>query len=146
MLLFLSDLHLTDTTDRSTVDLTRLSEALDSLLSRAIQKKGVQEVTLVLLGDVFELLKSRAWRDRQLRPWEAVTAAHTRLVTEILDSIVEANLTFWEDLRRLNESYSLKLEFLPGNHDLYLNKAMGEQARRRFQDLLRRRHCPLPWT
>jgi UDP-2,3-diacylglucosamine pyrophosphatase LpxH len=136
MLLFLSDLHLTDTLDRSTIDLTRLSEALDHQLDYAVRKRGIREVTLVLLGDIFELLKSRLWLERGLRPWEAVTPAHVQLVGDVFEAVVGANRPFWEDLKRLCQDYPLKLEYLPGNHDLYINTPMGKQACRRFQELL----------
>lgn len=43
MLLFISDLHLTDTAARSTIDLTRIVEALEGQLIRAT-RKGIQEV------------------------------------------------------------------------------------------------------
>jgi UDP-2,3-diacylglucosamine pyrophosphatase LpxH len=135
MLLFISDLHLTDTAARSTIDLTRIVEALEGQLLRAT-RKGIQEVTLVLLGDIFELLKSRIWLDRALRPWEPLSADHVKAVADIFEAVYQANAVFLHEIRRLTEVYPLKLEYLPGNHDLYLNSDIGIQARRRLQELL----------
>ncbi|HVG09853.1 MAG TPA: hypothetical protein VNM67_19285 [Thermoanaerobaculia bacterium] len=139
MLLFISDLHLTDTADRSTVDLTRIAEALNGQLLRATRRKGIREVKLVLLGDIFELLKSRIWLDRGLRPWDRPTSAHVQAVADIFEAVLQANRPFLEDLCQLTQTYPVKLEYLPGNHDLYFNTEMGVQARRRLQELL-----PLP--
>jgi hypothetical protein len=59
-----------------------------------------------------------------------------QLVTEVFESVVQANGSFFDDLLRLTKSYPLKLEYLPGNHDLYLNTEFGAQARQRLQELL----------
>ena len=75
MHVFLSDLHLTDSDLGSPVvdaELKSFCEVtLASYCMQAMQRKRI--VTLVLLGDVVELLRSKKWAklwaDRQAAPW-----------------------------------------------------------------------------
>lgn len=129
MLLFLSDLHLADSTARSTIDLASLFHALDSSLKQAAERR-VEAAKLVLLGDIFEILKSKTWLASGLRPWETPTPAHGEVTRRILAATLQANERFLEGLSGLRARYSfLEILYLPGNHDLPLNTAMGEQAR-----------------
>jgi UDP-2,3-diacylglucosamine pyrophosphatase LpxH len=58
-------------------------------------------------------------------------------VEAIFDSIVSANDQFFEGLRNLAGSYpSLKLVYVPGNHDYVLNTSMGAAARGKLQGIL----------
>ncbi len=71
---FVSDLHLTDSDLGSPVvdaELKPFCEVTLASRMRAMQRKRI--VTLVLLGDVVELLRSKKWAklwaDRQAAPW-----------------------------------------------------------------------------
>jgi len=68
MLLFISDLHLPDNAGSTPLNLSVLLDRLDQMLTWA-RDKGVEETTLVLLGDIFELLKSESWLRTSARPW-----------------------------------------------------------------------------
>jgi UDP-2,3-diacylglucosamine pyrophosphatase LpxH len=135
MIVFLSDLHLTDELSSSTIDLPRLFEVLGDSFRRAADS-GAKDLHLVLLGDIFEMLKSKIWLESNLRPWEAATSAHVAAVAEIFSRIESANRDFFEGLQGLVRSHSVTLDYLPGNHDLVLNGAMGAVARARLQTLV----------
>lgn len=86
MLVFISDLHLSDGTTFESIDpeaFRVFAEDLHWMVGQACRHrtpeghthvKALQRVDLVLLGDVFDPLRSSAWTDRetnprQLRPW-----------------------------------------------------------------------------
>jgi len=132
MLAFLSDLHLTDEVSSSTIDLPRLFEVLDDTFRRGADN-GAKDLRLVLLGDIFEMLKSKVWLERELRPWEPATSAHAAAVTEIFSRIECANPCFFDGLGELARNWGVRFEYLPGNHDLLLNDEVGAGARQRMQ-------------
>jgi UDP-2,3-diacylglucosamine pyrophosphatase LpxH len=97
MLIFLSDLHLTDESVPSTIDLRRLLDSLRDCYQRAAAS-GIRTIQLVLLGDIFEMLKSAIWLDRHIRPWDDATPAHAAATDDILAAIVSANIDFLQGL------------------------------------------------
>ena len=129
MVILVSDLHLTDTPERSTFDVASFERTIDSLL-REPASQAASEIRLVLLGDVLEMLKSTAWLDRDVRPWEAPDARHVATVRAIVDRIVAANSDVFAVLRTLREKHPrLALTYVIGNHDRPLNTAMGTGSR-----------------
>lgn len=129
MVVLISDLHLADRTTRQTIDVRRLLAHLERVIHQA-HENGVRRLTLVLLGDIFEILKSTLWLQQNLRPWESCTVAHTEIVKEITQRIVLSNRSFFETLSRFMEKYRfLELVYIPGNHDRPLNTEMGVDAR-----------------
>ena len=132
MMIFLSDLHLTDTLDRPTGDSERLYLVLDRILQRATTK-GFESATIVFLGDLFDLLKSKLWWEEGVWPWEQSSPKRVQVVKTIFDRIVRANENFFETFRQLGTRYDfLDLRFIPGNHDRLLNTDMGLAARERL--------------
>jgi UDP-2,3-diacylglucosamine pyrophosphatase LpxH len=100
MLVFVSDLHLTDESFPPAVPVNRLTEAVDGILQRG-KVGGMTSATLVLLGDIFEIIKSPHWLTDHVRPRESVTEAHRKTVTKIYMSIVKANEPFFKWLETL---------------------------------------------
>lgn len=135
MLVFASDLHLTDTPERSSFSAHAFTRSIEELL-RFAPDDGIKEVRLVLLGDIFELLKSTKWLDRDVRPWEAATVTHRQTVREIFNGIVHANASLFRELERLRTDYGLTISYVPGNHDAPLNGPMGVGCRKRLRELL----------
>jgi UDP-2,3-diacylglucosamine pyrophosphatase LpxH len=136
MLLFASDLHLTDTAKRSSFSAAAFERALEEVL-RSATDDGIGDIRLVLLGDVFEILKSTEWLRANVRPWEKCTEAHRQTVTRIVQSIFEQNADFFAALQKLRTDYPpLKVTYLPGNHDAPLNTEMGNGCRARLRTLL----------
>src|SRR5580765_5622335 len=125
MLILLSDLHLADTVERSTINITRLLRRLEDIIKQAFGN-SVESITLILLGDIFEILKSKKWIEHQVRPWEASTLKHIRTVDSIFQSVLESNQEFFAGIGKLKRDYPfLRIEYIPGNHDRPMNTEMG---------------------
>jgi UDP-2,3-diacylglucosamine pyrophosphatase LpxH len=136
MIVLLSDLHLTDTVERSTINTSSLLQWLTDLAQRS-RVNGIDNLTLVLLGDIFELLKSRTWIEREVRPWQPPLQVHVESVLSIFESIVASNNLFFAGLRQLIKDYPfVHLKYVPGNHDWPLNTDMGRAARVRLREEL----------
>jgi len=142
MVILVSDLHLADTPNRATIDVKYFLRQITAIVERAAQN-GIKTCHLVLLGDIFEILKSERWIDQKVRPWEASTDEHVNTVASIFAAIDTCNEEFFEGLRTLlkRESPEMHLQYVPGNHDRPLNTEMGVRAREHFQRLV-----PLPYT
>lgn len=130
MIILVSDLHLSDDPARSTINVRRLLDHLTQLMADA-RGKGIREITLVLLGDIFEILRSEVWVERQARPWQACTAVHVDVVSDIVGRVIAANEIFFERLSGLVKASEgrLRLLYIPGNHDRLINTEMGAKAR-----------------
>ncbi len=115
MIVLVSDLHLTDTNERSTINIPYFLQRIKALVKQA-QDNGVERLTLVLLGDIFELLRSQEWIDHDVRPWETSTCQHIQTVYSIFESIVKSNYEFFEGLRNLAKTYPFfHIEYIPGH-------------------------------
>ncbi|HYI12076.1 MAG TPA: hypothetical protein VEK57_23690 [Thermoanaerobaculia bacterium] len=129
MLVLLSDLHLTDTPERSTFQVTSFERTMLAMLEEP-GSRAAEGVRLVLLGDVFEVLKSRVWLDAGTRPWEAPTELHRATVGKIVDRILAANSDFFAALGRIRDAHPrVAVTYVIGNHDWPLNTAMGTGSR-----------------
>jgi len=118
------------------MDVPRFLCCLRDVVERA-SRQGVRSLVVVLLGDVFEILKSKIWLTTTARPWQPSSKEHCDVVRTIFDSIVKVNQDFFEGLDSLGRSYSfLQIVYVPGNHDREMNSLMGEPSRRKFQALL----------
>ncbi|HVE70285.1 MAG TPA: hypothetical protein VNI54_02870 [Thermoanaerobaculia bacterium] len=132
MLLVVSDLHLTDAGSESTFR--------PDVFVRTIREaaRGARSVRLLLLGDIFEILKSRVWEKNGVRPWEKkCTVVHQATVTEIFDRTLQTNAGFFEALAQLRDELNMSIAYIPGNHDRPLNTEMGNGCRIRLRRLLK---------
>ena len=128
MLVFISDLHLAEEKVVSSINLDELSARLSRLVADAFES-GITSVRIVLLGDIFELLKSPRWIEGNLRPW-IMSAEVTKLVEELVNSVLAANPKFGSLLRNLKANYpNLDITYLPGNHDRLVNETTSTTAR-----------------
>lgn len=134
MIIIVSDLHLTDTIERSTLNEGSFFESLNHVVTDAVSK-GITDLRLVLLGDVFEILKSEKWLEAKVRPWEKSDSRHSVVVEKIFDGIISSNASVLQKLKKLSHDYKVRIQYVPGNHDLPLNTEMGEPARRRLREL-----------
>src|SRR5437868_7018044 len=117
MIILVSDLHLADTTKRKTINLSSLLGCLTAAVEQA-RDDGVQSMMIVLLGDIFEILKSTQWPRNGVRPWDsAIWQRHVDTVSAIFDAIVSCNEEFFTELNKLVEKHpALRLVYVPGNH------------------------------
>jgi UDP-2,3-diacylglucosamine pyrophosphatase LpxH len=130
MMIFVSDLHLTDDAARTTFDIDRFSAVVSSHVARA-RAQGIRNITVALIGDIFELLKSQRWLEAGVRPWEAITPLHVDTVRDIFSKVADHNTKFFAFLREL-VALDVKLAYIPGNHDRVINTPMGKEARARL--------------
>jgi hypothetical protein len=129
MLIVVSDLHLTDVAARSTFDALSFGHTLRSVVRVAAAERA-DEVRLILLGDVFEILKSTLWLERDVRPWERPTDRHRHTVAEIVRRILSVNRDFFSELNAIRgEHANVRLTYVIGNHDRPLNTEMGSGSR-----------------
>lgn len=119
MLIFVSDLHLVDHASRASFQSPPLFRALRSHL-RDVDTRA-DAVTLVLLGDIFELLKSDVWLHEKTRPWDQPGDKLSDAVVQIVRRIHVENGSFFEELQHLRTEFDIALEYLVGNHDGLLN-------------------------
>jgi len=110
MLAIISDLHLTDGTCLPTVDPSAFSFLAARLNEQAVRAswradgsyRPVERVDLLLLGDVLDIIASRRWRQRDIRPWDDHAApAFSETVGQIVSEILTHNEASLRMLRAL---------------------------------------------
>ena len=153
MLLILSDLHFTDESTAVNVN----PEAFDLLSGFALDtmtRRKVKELHVVLLGDIFDLVRSAAWLEtcpRDERPWNGVPNPRTGVnahpavaghFSRVLAAILSAPSTthFVTTLGLLRQRAAqggipFRVTYVAGNHD---------RALFNFPDLIRQVTAVLP--
>ena len=61
MLVFLSDVHLTDGSSGETIKATAFRIFAENLRKLADSVSPLEEIRLVLLGDIFDIIRSAVW-------------------------------------------------------------------------------------
>lgn len=132
MLVFISDLHLTDGSSGETIDSGAFKKFAYYLEDMAINSSA-SEVEVVLLGDIFDVIRSEQWLKSQIRPWsgendkdgnEAGLKDYTK---KIVNDICEENrdslgylLAFKETMAA--KGVAVKYSYIVGNHDWLINR------------------------
>ena len=145
MLAILSDLHLND----GTVATTAHASAFDLLrreIELAARANSAQELRLVLLGDIFDVMRTDWWFENavwETRPWNGKLDPQTAMNSDraeverqfnaILSRIFAhpTTMAFLKAVRRLAVSQAipkLKATYVIGNHDRALNNFPSLQA------------------
>jgi UDP-2,3-diacylglucosamine pyrophosphatase LpxH len=136
MLVFISDLHFVDDTAGPHNPPPRAFEYFFDDLKAIADKPSnhIKEIKLVLLGDVFDLLRTEAWFDNPVddRPWGRDEPAIEARALKLLRTIIQHpqnNQTFQilrQGLADLPAKCGLDTEprliYLPGNHDRLVNR------------------------
>src|SRR5262245_52502988 len=122
MHLFVSDLHLTDGTIGGAVSDASLAEFI-----AGITRPSTGHVDLVLLGDIFELLRSSAWttlwnEGYNVAPWTAMNAGFqgfspkaAACALKVLRAITSRHTACRDAIRERKDW--LTVHYVPGNHD-----------------------------
>ena len=122
MLVFVSDLHFVDeTAGKHNVPATAFELVLKNLASHAEKAKS-KEVKLVLLGDIFDLLRTEKWFEVPVneRPWGDKRGEMEKKAMEIFDDIAKKNKDTFELFRAMKDrfkSMDTDIIYIPGNHD-----------------------------
>jgi len=143
MLVFVSDLHLTDHAAGQPELENHLITLLESIRRRACELPECKELELVLLGDTLDLLKTRRWFNNPgLRPWRTETAELGDLVLEIAREVLVQFQNFSSRLHQLKaelkgeRGIECKVTYFVGNHDYLLNSTVARLAREFVRDKL----------
>ena len=127
MLVFLSDVHLTDGSSGETIKPTAFNIFADGIRKLADTVKPLEEVRLVLLGDIFDIIRSTKWLTDDVRPWDSAGNNQQKRVENILEEIMRNNYKSLEELRNLQKFADEKqvpfgITYVIGNHDWLINR------------------------
>jgi UDP-2,3-diacylglucosamine pyrophosphatase LpxH len=149
MLVVISDLHLTDGSSGTTISAGAFEIFAERLADLAVQAswridgsyRPVEQIDLVLLGDILDVIRSTRWLARDdVRPWTA-GAELAQVVTRITQDILSHNAASTAVLRRLategiravpptsrlhqpsrdgaGEPIPVRIHYMVGNHDWF---------------------------
>ncbi len=123
MLVVISDLHLTDGTSGQTIRpgafrvfASRLRDmAYDASWRGEDKYKPIEEIHVVLLGDILDVIRSDKWLKGKPRPWDKNprNPSFMKKVEEITDAILSQNKQSLAILKRIKESPRSKVITLP---------------------------------
>jgi UDP-2,3-diacylglucosamine pyrophosphatase LpxH len=178
MLVIVSDLHLTDGTTGQTIGagaFVDFRQRLQELACDASKRpndgyRPIERVELVLLGDIFDLIRSTKWSTEKLgepgyvRPWDdPQSELYVQKVEEIVEAILAHNAAAFAVLKGLQEGDLLQVPTTPGssertavpvntwyvlgNHDwmLHLPGAAYDAMRQKITDALGLANPPGPY-
>lgn len=118
MLAIISDLHLTDGTSGKTIRAgafrafrERLRDLAYDASWRADDKyKPIDELHLVLLGDILDLIRSTKWLNSSVRPWDdSQSAPFVEKIRTISDAILQHNAESLSILKSLADGQTITL-------------------------------------
>ncbi|MEW6379802.1 MAG: hypothetical protein AB1611_09360 [bacterium] len=142
MLVFLSDIHLTDGSSGTTIDpraFNKFCQSLKNIVGDP-RKSNIKEIEIVLLGDIFDLIRSDFWLrpeneglTRPVRPWSASTDTDRsgwnlqRYTEAIVDKIIShpRNIEVAGYLKEFQDhcmDVDVRISYLIGNHDWLINR------------------------
>ena len=143
MIVVVSDLHFQDTatsgpSQHATANVTaaafeQLWRQIDVLAERA---GAADAITVVLNGDIIELLRSERWLDEGSRPYNfvgALDAAALQTASNIGAAVLRENAPA---LAALRGRHDVNFVFVYGNHDRLLRHEALSGVRARFAELL----------
>jgi UDP-2,3-diacylglucosamine pyrophosphatase LpxH len=158
MLVFISDLHFVDgSAGEHNIPWRAFDYFFDDLvgiINRPSNKGKIKELKLVLLGDIFDLLRTTAWFEpipEDQRPWGQDPKIEDHALA-ILNSIanrknkekgvdnpkvLEMFRTRFQELKdRCKLDYSPILQYIPGNHDRLANRPEYAGLRKKIKECL----------
>ncbi len=125
MLVIISDLHLTDGTSGTTISERAFKifrERLREMAYEASWKidgtyQPIEQIDLLLLGDILDIIRSSKWLDDEVRPWDNIQRTDfISKVKKINKDILSENEPAFEILRGLNsDDNKLKITLPPND-------------------------------
>lgn len=129
MLVFLSDVHLTDGSSGETIKSTAFRIFVENVrkLVDTLRPQLPEEIRLVLLGDIFDIIRSTKWLSVKNRPWDDAGPKQEEIVLQILDGILSKNKDSLAELQGLrewstNKGIPFDITYVIGNHDWLINR------------------------
>jgi UDP-2,3-diacylglucosamine pyrophosphatase LpxH len=123
MQVFISDIHLTDGTSGETIS-PKAFELLWNNLGKLLNDVGnTTELKVVLLGDIFDVIRSTKWLKAPVRPWSATDPVQEGMVGKIVNDIITVNQPSIDWLKKLSQlSSNFDMQYIIGNHDWLINR------------------------
>jgi len=133
MIVFFSDIHLTDGTSGTTIN----PEAFELFAERVLDLVGrrhPRDVRLVLLGDGLDVIRSGRWLETDdVKPWSPPSGQQERTTLEVVEAILDSNRGAIGTLRDIPgritrraggrmSSDQASLTYVLGNHDWLINR------------------------
>jgi|GEM_PF-1886859 len=136
MLVFISDIHLTDQTAFPSYLPARAFEQvfynnIASIVER--RKDSVKELNIVLLGDIFDIIRTKEWWEiknnewitKDITPWNENQRGIDDSAAKVLQAIIQGNQDTLRAIKELPQKIkqskpnleSVNLIYVPGNHD-----------------------------
>jgi UDP-2,3-diacylglucosamine pyrophosphatase LpxH len=125
MLIFVSDIHLTDALHGSSV--SKL-DAFQRFWVRIQAARGQRPAKLAFVGDLFDLVRSPSWLSTPYRPYQDLAGEGVAVIERITEGILERERPFFDAIRAKVESGELEIYYALGNHDRLLS--IAPRARR----------------
>ncbi len=126
MLIFVSDIHLTDALHGSSIP---KSDVFERFWIRIQAARGHRPAHVCFVGDLFDIVRSPSWLEGSMRPYHAPGDALAAAVDGIVKRTIERERGFFDAIRSRVESGELTVHYVLGNHDRLL--AHAPAARRR---------------
>ena len=146
MLVFISDIHLTDGTSGETIEpgaFKKFADALEDMAASAEAKK----IEVVLLGDILDVIRSDYWLNSDIRPWSDIGDRDgdgnglKEYAGEIVERICDnaknkESMDFLAGFKEKMKAKGVEVSFtyFTGNHDWLINRYPG--TRRRVAEFL----------
>lgn len=129
MIIFVSDLHLTDGTSGTTIK-PGAFEKFVKQVDDMVYPETVQDVKVVFLGDILDVIRSTKWLDSGARPWDANSQELKDKTTKIVEAIVSSPnnkacgkyLSDLKDKLKKKKVQNITFEYVIGNHDWLINR------------------------
>jgi UDP-2,3-diacylglucosamine pyrophosphatase LpxH len=125
MLVLVSDIHLTDALHNTTISRV---DTFERFWTRIEAARGQRPAQLCFVGDFLDIVRSPAWLDTSLRPYDDPSDALCAQIEAIVARILERETAFFGAIRKRVESGQLTVHYLLGNHDRLLR--FSSNARR----------------
>jgi UDP-2,3-diacylglucosamine pyrophosphatase LpxH len=120
MVIFVSDIHLTDTLHGASIP---RKDAFERFWVRIQAARGARPAHLCFVGDLFDIVRSPSWFESAYRPYSDPDPNVVALVERIVADIVERERDFFDAIRARVETGELEVHYVLGNHDRLLRFA-----------------------
>jgi len=120
MLIFVSDIHLTDQLHGSVIPRAATFERFWVRIQAA---RGKRPAEMCFVGDLFDIVRSPSWFDGAYRPYHEPSEGLTKAIDSVVEKILEREAPFFAAIRKRVEEGALNVHYVLGNHDRLLSHA-----------------------
>ncbi len=127
MLVFVSDIHLTDALHNAAIPRV---DTFERFWTRIRAARGDRPAQMCFVGDLFDIVRSPSWFQTDLRPYDEPSPALVARVESIVDDVLTREEPFFSAIRKRVTAGELVVHYVLGNHDRLLRHA--KNARRKI--------------